>query len=141
VGIEIHAGEWCGPESVRDALENGFPHRLGHAVSLFDDPRLPDLAGERGIHLELCPTSNVKTGSIARIEDHPVRRALDLGLSFSINTDDPGAFECSVASEYELVSRVFGFTDDDFRRVFDNSLAARFQPSLRIDPGRFRPFC
>jgi len=83
LGIEIHAGEWCGPESIWDALEHGYPHRIGHGVSLFQDPKLIGLFQERQIHLELCPTSNLKTGSIAQIEEHPIGRARELGLNFS----------------------------------------------------------
>ncbi|MDP6126219.1 MAG: hypothetical protein QGH20_10750, partial [Candidatus Latescibacteria bacterium] len=75
VGIEIHAGEWCGPESVWDALKYGQPDRIGHAVAAFDDNGLLDEIAKRGIHLEMCPTSNLETGSLKRIEDHPVRRA------------------------------------------------------------------
>ena len=130
--IEIHAGEWCGPESVWDALEYGYPDRIGHGVSLFQDKKLVDLFGERQLHIEFCPTSNLKTGSIARLEEHPIGRARDLGLNFSVNTDDPGPFECSMESEYELLTRVFGFEESDWRRIRDNSLAARFQPDLRV---------
>jgi adenosine deaminase len=132
LGIEIHAGEWCGPESVWDALDYGYPDRIGHGVSLFQDDRLLDLVRERRIHIEMCPTSNLKTGSVPRIEEHPVQIARELGLSFSINTDDPGPFECSMASEYELLSDVFGFDDDDFQTIYVNSLEARFQSELRI---------
>ncbi|MDQ3813661.1 MAG: hypothetical protein M3347_06885, partial [Armatimonadota bacterium] len=57
LGIEIHAGEWCGPESVWDALQYGFPNRIGHGVTLFDDPKLIEAVRERGIHIEMCPTS------------------------------------------------------------------------------------
>jgi adenosine deaminase len=131
VGIEIHAGEWAGPESVWDALENGFPHRIGHGVAVFQDPRLVERFQRDRLHLEMCPTSNVKTGSVARIEDHPVRRALELGLSFSLNTDDPGPFECSMESEYELLAEKFGFEQRDFEVIAENALNARFQPELR----------
>jgi adenosine deaminase len=131
LGIEIHAGEWCGPESVWDALEHGSPHRIGHGIAIFDDSNLVRrFQGER-MHIEMCPTSNLKTGSVRSIENHPIRRARELGLSFSINTDDPGAFECSMASEYRLLADVFGFAEADFDMVLENSLAARFQPALR----------
>ncbi|MFQ6115616.1 MAG: adenosine deaminase [bacterium] len=132
LGIEIHAGEWCGPESVWDALEYGYPDRIGHGVSLFQDPKLIDIFQERQTHIELCPTSNLKTGSISHIEEHPVKRARELGLNFGINTDDPGPFECSMMSEYMLLSDVFRFEEDDFRKIYTNSLKARFQPNLRI---------
>jgi adenosine deaminase len=130
--IEIHAGEWCGPESVWDALEYGYPDRIGHGVSLFQEARLLDLIRERDIHIELCPTSNLKTGSVSRIEEHPVGRARELGLNFSVNTDDPGPFECSMESEYELLARVFGFDGQDFEQLYARTLEARFQPVLRL---------
>jgi adenosine deaminase len=130
LGIEIHAGEWCGPESVWDALENGYPDRIGHGVALFDDPRLIDLIRERAIHLEMCPTCNLKTGSVAALDQHPIRRARDLGMNFSLNTDDPGVVGCSMQSEYDLVSRLFGFSEAAFQQIYANTLRARFQPEL-----------
>jgi adenosine deaminase len=132
LGIEIHAGEWGGPESIWDALEHGYPDRLGHAISLFRDPRLVDVVRERGIHLEMCPTSNLLTGGVARIEDHPIRLARDLGLSVSVNTDDPGVFGNSMQGEYDLLAATYGFTEADFRAIYADSLAARFQPQLRL---------
>ena len=62
-------------------------------------------------------------------------KARELGLSFSINTDDPGIFECSMESEFELLARVFGFKDEDMHAIYTNSLKARFQPRLRIEQG------
>jgi adenosine deaminase len=132
LGIEIHAGEWVGTDSVWDALEYGYPDRIGHGVALFNDPRLVALFQERQIHIEMCPTSNLQTGSIARIQDHPIRKARDLGLNFSINSDDPGVFGCSIESEYRLVTEVFNFDEADWMRVYRNSLASRFQKTLRI---------
>jgi len=131
LGIEIHAGEWAGPESVWDALEHGIPHRLGHGVAIFQDPRLLERVREERIHLEMCPTSNVKTGSVPRIDEHPVRLAKELGLDFSINTDDPGAFQTSMEGEFRLVEELFGFQDEDFEKIRRNALEARFQPALR----------
>lgn len=133
LGVEIHAGEWCGPESVWDALEHGRPDRIGHGVSLFKDPALIDLVRERDIHIEVCLTSNLKTGSISRIERHPIGRARQLGLNFSINTDDPGPFQCSMTSEYGLAAQVFGFTERDLWKVCSNAIGARFQERLWIN--------
>jgi aminodeoxyfutalosine deaminase len=134
LGIEIHAGEHGGPESVWDALEHGQPARLGHGISAFQDPALLEHIRRNNVHLELCPTSNIRTGAVKDIQLHPVRCARDQALSFSLNTDDPGAFECSLQGEYQLVQDVFGFTFDDLTSVFHNSLAARFQPRLRYLP-------
>jgi adenosine deaminase len=131
LGIEIHAGEWCGPEAVWDALDHGHPDRIGHGVTLFSDRALIEHVREHEIHIEMCPTSNLRTG-ISRIEEHPVSQARDLGLSYSINTDDPGAFGCSMTSEYEMLSRACGFDEHDFRRVYARTLKARFASQLRV---------
>ena len=127
LGIEIHAGEWVGAESVWDALEYGFPNRIGHGVSLFADPRLVEVVQQRGLHIELCPTSNLKTGSIASLSVHPIGQAAALGLSFSINTDDPGIFENSMSLEYQRLADTFDFGEAYFQRVFQQSLEARFR--------------
>ncbi len=129
--VEIHAGEWCGPESVWDALEYGRPQRIGHGVAIFDDPRLLDHVRTERIHIEMCPTSNVRTAAVRRIEDHPIGRAHAMRLAFGINSDDPGAFECTLTDELKVVARTFGFTAADLHRMAQDSLAARFQPKLR----------
>lgn len=133
MSIEIHGGEWSGPESIWDALKHGYADRIGHGVTAFQDPALIDYILEHQIHIEMCPTSNLQTGGITRIEDHPIRRALDLGMNIGVNTDDPGIFLCSMESEYELLARQFGFTEADFHRIYRNAFNARFQEVLRVD--------
>lgn len=131
VGIEIHAGEHDGPEAVRDALTYGRPHRIGHGLSAFSDASLLQELHARQIHLELCPTSNLKTGAVTHLSRHPVGVARALGLSYSINTDDPGAFACSLQEEFQALSAALSFGPSDFETVYGNALAARFQPTLR----------
>jgi adenosine deaminase len=131
LGIEIHAGEHSGPESVWDALRHGRPDRLGHALSAFQDPELIDDLRSNCVHIELCPTSNLCTGAVNSMEQHPAGRARQAGLSFSINTDDPGAFECSMSGEYARVANAFGFSSGDFSEIFRHSLSARFARKLR----------
>jgi adenosine deaminase len=134
LGIEIHAGEFAGPASVWDALQYGAPDRLGHAVAAFEDEALVQTLLERRIHIEFCPTSNLRLGVVRQIEQHPLGVARELGLEFSINTDDPGPFECSLTSEFELVQRTFGFTAGDFERVFQSALRAAFADSPATVP-------
>jgi adenosine deaminase len=126
MGIEIHAGETGGPASVWDVIQHGHPHRLGHALAVFHDERLIDAVGEAGLHLEFCPTSNLCLGCIQRIDDHPLLAARRRGLRFSINTDDPGAFQCSLTSELELVVRCFGLTRADLLAIHADTVAAGF---------------
>ena len=136
VPIQIHAAEWCGPESAWDALEHGHPRRIGHGTHVLGDARLVDALIERGVHVEMCPTSNVCTGSIEHIEEHPIRRAFEAGLDVSIATDDPGAFRCSMDSEYGLLAERFGFTEEELVRLGANAVRARFQPTLRVAAAR-----
>ncbi|HSH04021.1 MAG TPA: hypothetical protein VLL52_16010 [Anaerolineae bacterium] len=132
VGIEIHAGEWCGSESVWDALTYGYPDRIGHGVTLFEDQKLVEIFQERQIHIEMCPTSNLLTGSVAQLEAHPIGLARELGLNFSVNTDDPGPFGCTMGSECQLLVDLFGFDEGDFKQMYRNALGARFGGDLRI---------
>ena len=134
--VEIHAGEWCGPESVWDALEHGRPRRIGHGVAIFEDPSLLELVRAQRIHVEMCPTSNVRTGAVRRIGEHPIARARAEGLAFSINTDDPGAFGCTMSGEFQLVADTFAFADADFERIARDALTARFQPNLHYSNAR-----
>lgn len=124
--VEIHAGEWCGVDSIWDALEYGHPRRIGHGLCLFDDPALPKYLKENGIHVEFCPTSNMKVGGISRIEYHPIFKAIDYGLDLSVNTDDPGHFECTMNSEFELINSVRPLTESIQNRIFTKSLKAAF---------------
>jgi adenosine deaminase len=126
LGVEIHVGEFGGPESVRDALEYGKPDRLGHAVRAFEDERLVAELKERDIHIEFCPTSNICLGAVPSIEQHPIMRAHRLGMNYSFNTDDPGEFDCTMDSERELLARACGFTEDDFGTILQNARRSRF---------------
>jgi len=139
-----HAGEAAGPESVRDAVEILDVDRVGHATRAEEDPSVLDLLGQRGVALELCPLSNVATGVIAAIADHPVRRYWERGMTITINTDDPGMFHNSMADEFLILHDVFGFAPRELRRLVLNALDAAWRPdtpgpSLRdqftSDPG------
>ncbi|MEW6711498.1 MAG: hypothetical protein AB1403_16875 [Candidatus Riflebacteria bacterium] len=128
IPVEIHAGEWCGPESIWDAIEYGHPRRIGHVVCLFDDPDLPKYFAKNHLHIEFCPTSNLKLTGLRKIEEHPVFKAIDLGLNFSINTDDPGHLECSMNSEFKLLDSVRPFKKEELERIYVNSINAAFRP-------------
>jgi adenosine deaminase len=131
MGIEVHAGETRGPASVWDALRHARPHRIGHGLAIFADPALPDAVQRAGLHLEFCPTSNLALGCVARIADHPIAVAHRRGMSFSVNTDDPGAFGVSLTSELGLLETQFGFTAADFAAIHTHTVAAGFAPRGR----------
>ena len=79
------------------------------------------------MHLEFCPTSNLRLGVIQTVTDLPVERALAAGVAFSINTDDPGVFECSLTSEIALVKDHFGLSDALMDRIFEDTMRAAFR--------------
>ena len=129
MGIEIHAGEFRDASSVWDAVLHGFPTRIGHGVAAFSDAKLVDTLAEKAIHLELCPTSNLRLGVIKHISELPVRQALRAGIEFSINTDDPGPFDCSLTSELSLVAEAFELSDAELLGIYDNTRKAAFAKS------------
>ncbi|MBU1211301.1 MAG: hypothetical protein KJ587_08520 [Alphaproteobacteria bacterium] len=131
LGIEIHAGELGGPEEITEALDVGRADRIGHGIAAFRDERLVERLCAENVHIEFCPTSNLKMGAARDIASHPIGRARDLKMNFSINTDDPGSFDCTMDGEFALIESEFGFREADFEAVARNSLAARFQRNLR----------
>ena len=126
VAIEIHAGEQEGEDSVWDALTHGHPRRLGHGLAVFDDPRLVEHVIAHGIHIEFCPTSNRALTGRGDFVFRAIERALEHGISFSINTDDPSPLGCSMGSEYALVERELGLGFADLARITENALKAAF---------------
>ena len=119
-----HAGEAAGAASVRGAVEALRVDRIGHALRAEEDEAVVDMLARTGVALELCPLSNLATGVIERIEDHPVRRYWERGLNITINTDDPGMFHNSLAGEYAMLMEVFGFGRDEVRRLAAAALEA-----------------
>lgn len=126
LGIEIHAGEWKGPELIWEALEYGYADRIGHGLSTFEDPVLVKHIKEKAIHLEFCPTSNLLLTKYKNIKDHPIKLAIQEGIRFSINTDDPGPFCCSINHEYSVVQKAFKLAEVDFMKILQHSLDAAF---------------
>jgi aminodeoxyfutalosine deaminase len=120
-----HAGEGDGPDSIWGAL-NLKAERIGHGLTAEKDPELIEELAERQIPLEICVTSNLRTGVCTEITQHPVRRYFDAGLMLTLNSDDPAMFRSSLVEEYALVQEGFGFTDEHLRELARNSFEASF---------------
>jgi adenosine deaminase/aminodeoxyfutalosine deaminase len=121
--LVAHAGETTTPQSIWDALTIGA-ERIGHGIRAIDDPALVEHLREHHIPLEVCITSNLRTGAVASLEEHPVKKLFDAGIPIVINTDDPALFGCTLRSEYDLASRVFALPVEKlaanaFRYAFD----------------------
>jgi aminodeoxyfutalosine deaminase len=128
--LTAHAGESAGPDSIWGAL-NLKAERIGHGLTAEQDPELIEELAERQIPIEICVTSNLRTGVCSELAQHPVRRYFDQGLMLTINSDDPAMFRTSLVEEYALVQEAFGFTDEHLRELARNSFEASFLPAER----------
>lgn len=126
--LTAHAGETDGPESIRAALDIGA-ERIGHGIRAVDDPELMRRLRNERIPLEVCITSNVKTGAVASLDAHPVRKLFDAGIPITLNTDDPGVFETDLAREFEVARNVFGFTEAELASIAAAADTFRFYAS------------
>jgi len=126
--LTAHAGETAGPESVWGAL-NIRAERIGHGLTAWHDPELVEELSRRQIPVEICMTSNLRTGVCSTMAEHPVRRYFDQGIMVTLNSDDPAMFGTSLAGEYQLAQDAFGFTDEHLRELARNSFEASFLPA------------
>jgi adenosine deaminase/aminodeoxyfutalosine deaminase len=124
--LTAHAGETGGPESVRDALDIGA-ERIGHGIRAIEDPDLCRRLREERIPLEVCITSNVRTGAVPSLEAHPIRRLVDAGVIVTLNSDDPGMFGCDLATEFRVAKEVFGLTGSELAAIRQNAFDYRFR--------------
>jgi aminodeoxyfutalosine deaminase len=104
LGSVPHAGEVVGPASVRGALEALGADRLRHGIRAVDDPGLVRELADRGTVLDVCPLSNLRTGAVSSLEEHPLPRLVTAGVLCSISTDDPAMFETDLTRDYEAAT-------------------------------------
>ncbi len=124
--ITVHAGEWGGAQSVRDALDALNPERIGHGVQAIEDPALVDRLARDGIVLECCPGSNVFLGVFKDWRSHPIEKLRERGVKVTVSTDDPPFFGITMTSDYENLNRHFGWDEEVFAEVNRTALDAAF---------------
>jgi adenosine deaminase len=130
LGITVHAGEINSkkaPFYPKDAIEHLGAARIGHGVQVYREPNMISYLKERGIVLELCPTSNYLTQAIpGEIKNHPFKMLLESGLKVTINTDDPGIFATNMNQEYKLLEELFAISEKDFITCNETAYKASF---------------
>ncbi|MDP6214345.1 MAG: adenosine deaminase family protein, partial [Acidimicrobiales bacterium] len=136
--VTIHAGEAFGLASIWEAVQFCGAERLGHGVRIIDDidltgdeaalGRLAAFVRDRRIPLELCPTSNIHTGAVDSIADHPIGILRDLGFRATVNTDNRLMSNVSMTSEMSDLNEAFGWGLDDFRWLTINAMKSAFLP-------------
>ncbi|MEU0788543.1 adenosine deaminase [Amycolatopsis sp. NPDC005961] len=128
-----HTGEDAGPDSIREALEVGRTERLGHGIRVLEDPALVAEVRDRGLALEVCPSSNVTLGLVPSLPGHPLPRLLDAGLTVTLNTDVPSVTGANLAAEYARVRDAFGYDDAVMAGFARASVTASFAPEATKD--------
>jgi adenosine deaminase len=123
-----HAGETVGPESVWGAVNELQADRIGHGVRAMEDPALLQTLKERDIVLEINPTSNICLHVYRRLAEHPFPHLDRMGLTVTVNSDDPPLFNTALTREYALLASEFGYTQADLARIAYNAFAASGAP-------------
>lgn len=127
IPLIIHAGEASGADSVREAIEAGAV-RIGHGVRALEDPQVVRMLVDRGITLELCPTSNLNTGIFPTYADYPLRRLMEAGVRVSINTDNMTVSNTTLRQEWQHMINTFNLSDSEIRHILRNTIEASFAP-------------
>ena len=124
--LTAHAGEWGGPDSVREAINDLRVERVGHGVRAIEDLALVDELAEREIVLEVCPGSNVALGVYPSFRAHPINELDRRGVKVTVSTDDPPFFHTTMTREYEELQRAFDWDEGQFGKIARASLDAAF---------------
>jgi len=129
----VHAGEIGGADEVRRAVEVLGAKRIGHGIAAAADPVVMALLAERRIPLEICPTSNLRTGVLARLRGypsvgiarHPIGELVRAGVPVTLSTDDPAMFGTNLAAEYAAAVEA-GLTIQELAQVAEAGFAHAF---------------
>jgi adenosine deaminase len=128
VNVTIHAGEAYGPDSIAQAVHKCGAHRIGHGVRLRENGDLLNYLNDHRIPLEMCPSSNVQTGSVADFASHPLKFYFDFGLRVTINTDNRLITDTTITKELMIAHREMGFTLEDLCTLLIQGFKSAFLP-------------
>jgi aminodeoxyfutalosine deaminase len=123
-----HAGETTGPETVWDSLTLLHAERIGHGTSSAQDPALLRHLADSGVPLEVCPSSNIATRAVSRLEEHPLRAFRDAGVTVTINSDDPPMFGTTLNREYAIAAGLLGLDEAGLAELSRTAVRASFAP-------------
>jgi adenosine deaminase len=124
--LTAHAGEAAGAPSIWAAVKKLRVERIGHGLRAYEDQRLVAFLAKSRIPLEMCVTSNIKTGVCRSLASHPVRRYFRQGLVVTANSDDPTFFDTNTTKEYLTLVRNFRFTPSELRQIVLNAVRSSF---------------
>jgi adenosine deaminase len=128
INTTIHAGEAYGPESIAQAIHVCGAHRIGHGVRLMENGDLLHYVNDHRLPLECCPSSNVQTGAVKTLEQHPLKLYFDLGLRVTVNTDNRLITDTTVSKELYLVHTVLGVPFREIQSMLISGFKSAFNP-------------
>jgi adenosine deaminase len=128
LGITIHAGEWAGAQNIREAILEMGADRIGHGVRVMDDPEIIELARDRGVCFEVSLSSNLLTGAVNSIDEHPLLAMIQAGLRLTLTTDDPSIFGTTLSKEYALAVEYFQLSEESLKAMVMTAVQSSFLP-------------
>jgi len=128
LGVTAHAGEFAGPSSIWTAIYQLGAHRIGHGIRAVEDRQLMEHLRERGVTLEICPTSNLRLGLVHSMSAHPMRLLLEHGVPMTINSDDPMLLSTDISKEIESVVRTLALGERQITEFMAAAARAAFLP-------------
>ncbi len=135
LGFVPHAGEAAGPESIRETLELD-PDRIRHGIRAVEDPAVLAEIVDRGLVLDVCPTSNLRTGVVGSLTEHPLPALRAAGVPCTINTDDPAMFGTDLGREYALAGELGVSAEDAFTAGVAGALCDELTRARLAETGR-----
>jgi len=128
LGVTVHAGEWSGVESMYDALLSLRADRIGHGVRSLEDPNLLEVLVKRNITLEVCPTSNMQSGVVPTLKEHPLPKLIQQHVRATINTDDPLVCNITLSDELLCSMENMSLSLDDVKKQMLVAARSSFLP-------------
>ncbi len=124
--VTVHAGESFGAASIRQAIHDCGAERIGHGTRLVDDDSLLQYVDDRRIGVEVCLSSNLQTGSVSSLKEHPLARFLAQGVRVSLNTDNRLMSDTTVTGELMIAVQTFGLSTREVERLVLNGFKSAF---------------
>lgn len=127
-GLEctVHAGEFASAAGMVEAMEHLPIKRIGHGVNAIHSPETMAMVKDKGIALELCPTSNIFLGLFKDMNSHPFPKFYEAGIQISISSDDPPFMSTTLAREYQQVQQAYQYSDDTMNDITRMAINAAF---------------
>ena len=122
----VHSGEFAPAAGMIEAMEHLPIKRIGHGVNAIYSPEALAMVKDKGIALEICPTSNIFLGLFKDMKHHPLPKFYDAGIKISINSDDPPFMSTTLAKEYQRVQESYQYSDETMNNITRMAIESAF---------------